>query len=119
MAPFQLEPINLSSKPEDEEESKKIEDILRYKYDQFESAEDEQQRKEVLLKLNHIIIDWIKDVGRQEGKSEDIINNSGGKIFIFGSFKLGVHSPGTDIDCLCLAPRHIDRQKHFFGILAK
>lgn len=119
MAPFKLDPILLGSTPEDEAECKKIEDILRYKYDQFESAEDEQQRKEVLLKLNHIIIDWIKEVGRQDGRSEDIIQNSGGKIFIFGSFKLGVHSPGTDIDCLCLAPRHIDRQKHFFGILSK
>lgn len=31
---------------------------------------------------------------------------------------MGVHSPDTDIDALCVAPRHIERLKHFFGELA-
>ena len=68
--------------------------------------------------LEEIIREWIKNVGRSENKDEDTINNSGGKIFTFGSYRLGVHSPGTDLDTLCLAPRHIEREKHFFGILA-
>ena len=37
----------------------------------------------------------------------ETIEKSGGKIFEFGSYRLGVHTPGTDIDALCLAPRHI------------
>lgn len=45
--------------------------------------------------------------------------NSGGKIFTFGSYRLGVHSPDTDIDALCVAPRHIDKSKHFFGELSE
>lgn len=68
-----------------------------------------------MAKLNKIIRDWISEAGRKDGKDEETINNSGGKIFIFGSYRLGVHSPDTDIDALCVAPRHIDREKHFFG----
>ena len=68
-------------------------------------------------KLNEIVVDWIKECCRLEGKPQDVIDNSGGKIFEFGSYRLGVHTPGTDIDALCVAPRHIDRDKHFFGIL--
>jgi poly(A) polymerase len=67
--------------------------------------------------LGSIIKRWIKQCGRAEGKDEETVNNSGGKIFEFGSYRLGVHSPGTDIDALVVAPRHIDRDKHFFGIL--
>lgn len=30
-----------------------------------------------------------------------------------------MHAPNTDIDALCVAPRHVDRDRHFFGMLAE
>lgn len=67
--------------------------------------------------LGVIIQEWIRECGRREGEDEETIKTWGGKIFEFGSYRLDVHSPGTDIDALVVAPRQIDRNKHFFGVL--
>jgi poly(A) polymerase len=44
---------------------------------------------------------------------------SGSVIRTFGSFRLGVHNPGSDIDTLCIAPRNIRLQEDFFETLGK
>ena len=52
-------------------------------------------------------------IGKQIGLPQGILNEAGGKIFTFGSFALGVYGPGSDIDTLMLAPKHVTRE-HFF-----
>ena len=51
------------------------------------------------------------------GKDPQVYSKWGAKLFPFGSFRLEVHSPTTDIDALCVAPRDIERDAHFFGVL--
>jgi poly(A) polymerase Pap1 len=44
---------------------------------------------------------------------QNVAEQVGGKIYTFGSYRLGVHHKGADIDALCVAPRHIDRSDYF------
>lgn len=45
--------------------------------------------------------------------SEQLAEDSGCKLVTFGSYRLGVHNPGSDIDTLCIVPQHITKE-HFF-----
>ena len=59
---------------------------------------------------------FVCKVGIDQGLSEAAATAAGGKIFTFGSYRLGVHGPGTDIDTLCVVPKHISRES-FFEVL--
>lgn len=56
---------------------------------------------------------FVKKVSMDRGLSEAAANAAGGKIFTFGSYRLGVHSPGADIDTLCVVPKHVSREDFF------
>ena len=52
-------------------------------------------RLETLKKLNNITIEFVKYVGRKKQFSETMVAGFGGRIFPFGSYRLGVFGPGA------------------------
>ncbi|XP_068681664.1 poly(A) polymerase beta-like isoform X2 [Montipora foliosa] len=107
-------PISLAGpKPGDIELTKALEDSLK-PYGVFESEEELQHRMAVLAKLNTLVKQWIIDISLAKNMPESVAVLVGGKIFTFGSYRLGVHTKGADIDTLLVAPRHVDRSD-FFG----
>ncbi|XP_028417685.1 poly(A) polymerase type 3-like isoform X2 [Dendronephthya gigantea] len=99
-------------KPEDVQHTENIKNVLT-EYSVFESEEELQHRMVVLAKLNTIVKEWIKQLSLEKNIPENLIDQVGGKIFTFGSFRLGVHTQGADIDTLLVAPRHINREDFF------
>ncbi|CAB1342641.1 unnamed protein product [Coregonus sp. 'balchen'] len=75
-------------------------------YGVFEEELELQRRIHVLGKLNTLVKEWIRDVSETKNLPASVIETVGGKIFTFGSYRLGVHTKGADIDALCVAPRH-------------
>ncbi|KAF8607577.1 Poly(A) polymerase [Ceratobasidium sp. AG-I] len=79
----------------------------------FESEEETRRREQVLGIAQNLVQMFVQRVSMGVGMSEQAAKAAGGKIFTFGSYRLGVHGPGSDIDTLCVVPKHVT-YKHFF-----
>lgn len=51
-------------------------------------------RREVLKLLQRVTVEFVKVVSRKKGLSEAAVEAAGGKIFTYGSYRLGVYGPG-------------------------
>lgn len=103
-------------KPADLVKTKELEESLK-PFDVFESEQELNHRMVILGKLFSLVKEWIKDVSIKRNMPETIAGNVGGKICTFGSYRLGVHNKGADIDALCVAPRHISRSDYFTSFM--
>ncbi|XP_062179753.1 nuclear poly(A) polymerase 1-like [Phragmites australis] len=108
------EPISLSGPTEKDVMQTAV--VEKYLTDAglYESQEDAVSREEVLGKLDQTVKAWIKKATRISGYGEQFVQEANAKIFTFGSYRLGVHGPGADIDTLCVGPRHATRNEYFF-----
>uniref|UniRef100_R7W411 Poly(A) polymerase n=1 Tax=Aegilops tauschii TaxID=37682 RepID=R7W411_AEGTA len=75
----------------------------------YESQEEAVSREEVLGKLDRTVKTWIKKATRVSGYGDQFVQQANAKIFTFGSYRLGVHGLGADIDTLYVGPRHATR----------
>ncbi|KAI3657721.1 hypothetical protein MP638_003976 [Amoeboaphelidium occidentale] len=79
----------------------------------FESEEESRRREIVLARLNTMVKDFVRTVSLARNLPEAVANEAGGKIFTFGSYRLGVHGAGADIDTLCVVPKYVQREDFF------
>lgn len=106
-------PISFNNSTTDE--LKRTEDLVKVlrSFKLFESDEEGKLRETVLGKLDKLVKQFVYQVSLKRGLPDAIARDAGGKIFTFGSFRLGVHNPGSDLDTLCVAPRHVQREDFF------
>ncbi|XXG48170.1 hypothetical protein AAC387_Pa02g2686 [Persea americana] len=110
-------PISLSAPTKlDMERNSRLEQFLE-ESGLYETKEDDENRKKVLGLLDRVIKDWVKNLTKKKGYTDKMVEKANAIILTFGSYRLGVHGPGADIDALCVGPSYVNREKDFFIIL--
>jgi len=79
----------------------------------FESEIETKKRVEVLSLLQNLAQEFVYKVSKNKNMSEGMAKDAGGKIFTYGSYRLGVYGPGSDIDTLVVVPKHVTRDDFF------
>lgn len=114
---YGISPI-ISAKPPTEAEkqsSLELDSVLHAK-NLYENDSDGEQREMVLAELNHMLQTWMREESVTCGMIDPntaATNIEVGRLFTFGSFRLGVHGPGADMDTLIVGPNWITRQMFF------
>ncbi|KAF9578864.1 polynucleotide adenylyltransferase [Lunasporangiospora selenospora] len=71
----------------------------------------------VLGQLDKMVKEFVYKISLRRNLPESVAREAGGKIFTFGSYRLGVHAPGksggSDIDTLCVVPHYVQREDFF------
>jgi len=79
----------------------------------FETPLGLEERREALKFLNVLFVQWIQSESLRRGCHWQEVASIGGRIVTYGSYMLGISHQGADIDALCIAPEHVNRQEYF------
>jgi poly(A) polymerase len=99
-------------KQTDHQRTAELQEVLK-SYNVFESDDELYHRMEILSRLNSLVKEWIRETSIKRNMPQDEGEEVRGKIYTFGSYRMGVHHKGADIDVLFVAPSHIDRSEYF------
>lgn len=107
------EPISLNyPSEEDIKRSNDVVELLKG-YNLFEEESGLKKRENVLGMINKLFHEFLIELSINQGISEEEANNISGNLYTFGSYRLGVITPNSDIDCIFLAPQNLTREIFF------
>lgn len=88
----------------------------------IESSDGIQNRRRIMKRLDSMLCAWsdtllpttsYADMLTSSNMSSSNSSTNHPYLLSFGSYRLGVHTPDADVDCLVLAPPHIQRHDFF------
>ncbi|KAG8948098.1 polynucleotide adenylyltransferase [Tulasnella sp. 424] len=111
-------PISMNGpSPKEEALTKSLMEELK-RQNTFEGEDKIKNREVVLGRISALVKNFVFTVSKSHGMSDAVARGSGGKIFTFGSYRLGVPRPGDNVDCLLVVPKHVSREDFFTTFLS-
>lgn len=84
-----------------------------------ESSQGMEHRYKVLEELDQALVNWVNEESKAQMMSPEECKKWPVKTVTIGSFRLGVVHPLTDIDTLCIIPKHITLPTFFKSFVEK
>jgi poly(A) polymerase Pap1 len=81
----------------------------------YESPEGAAKRAAVLADLGALLQGWADSIEVPSPLSPNVDTTV--HVCTFGSFRLGVHNPASDMDVLCFAPSYVSRHEFFASLV--
>ena len=86
------------------------------KYKVFETPDFMQIRTRSIQYIQGIVEQWYLKIGQEQKEmSRQLLESKMAKVLVFGSYRLGVHFAGTDIDTICVFPQFISKEEFLSG----
>ena len=79
-------------------------------------------RRKIICELDTLVKQWIRSEGLRQSMNWNQVEQVGGKVVSYGSYKLLVVDKESDLDLLCVVPKHVTREdffKNFYDLLIK
>ncbi|CAA9989070.1 poly(A) polymerase PAP, putative [Plasmodium knowlesi strain H] len=107
------DPISLNYPTE--EDLRKGNDVVELlkSYNLYETEHALKKRERVLGMINKLFHEFVVEISISQGINEEDAKHIHGNLYTFGSYRLGVITPNSDIDCIFLAPQNITREIFF------
>jgi poly(A) polymerase len=85
--------------PNDNEKTAELIEELK-RENNYEPLEATQKRMSTLALLNRVTQEFVREVSRRQRLPPSQIDQFGGKILTYGSYRLGVFGPGKSYTCV-------------------
>lgn len=69
---------------------------------------DNEVSAAVLSTMQAVTVEFVKHVGKVKGIAESVVKEAGGRVYTFGSYRLGVFGPGQRNSERCWKSRRAD-----------
>ncbi|KAJ9081206.1 polynucleotide adenylyltransferase [Entomophthora muscae] len=104
----------LQPTPAEKAETERLVNTLK-NYKIFEDEDQVKARQVALSEIEVLLREFVYNTSLKNGLTEAEIQDPVCKVYTFGSFSLGAHFKGSDIDVLCLVSESITKQDFFEG----
>lgn len=111
---YGISPPMSTALPEQKDIDKNAELVEELKRENnYEAQEATKKRMSTLSLLQKCVVEFVKQVCLSKNHSRAQIEKYGGKVYPYGSYRLGVYGPGSDIDTLAVANKFVGRDDFF------